>query len=97
MTKRNKYSPEFKTEAINMVLNEGKSVDQVGKSLGVHPTSIRAWILKYKENGTQSFTGNGNKTPAEKEIARLLKENKELKQEREILKKATAYFAKEIL
>jgi transposase len=97
MTKRNKYSPEFKTEAINMVLNEGKSTDEVGKSLGVHPTSIRNWVTKYKENGTQSFTGNGNKTPAEKEISRLLKENKELKQERDILKKATAYFAKEIL
>ena len=89
MTKRNKYSPEFKTEAINMVLNEGKSIDEIGNSLGVHPTSIRAWILKYKENGTQGFTGNGNQTPAEKEITRLLKENKELKQERDILKKAT--------
>lgn len=97
MTKRNKYSPEFKTEAINMVLNEGKLPNEVGKSLGVHPTSIKNWISKYKKNGTQSFTGNGNRTPAEKEIARLLKENKELKQERDILKKATAYFAKEIL
>ena len=97
MTKRNKYSLEFKQEAINMVLNEEKSVDEVGKSLGVHPTSIRDWILKYKKNGTQSFTGNGNQTPAEKEISRLLKENKELKQERDILKKATAFFAKEIL
>ena len=97
MTKRSKYSPEFKTEAIKMVLDEGKSTDEVGKSLGVHPTSIRDWIKKYQNNGTQSFTGNGNKTPAEKEISRLLKENKELKQERDILKKATAYFAKEIL
>lgn len=97
MTKRNKYSPEFKTEAIKMVLNEGKSADEVGKSLGVHPTSIRNWVLKVSENGDQAFPGNGNQTPAEKEISRLLKENKELKQERDILKKATAYFAKEIL
>ena len=97
MTKRSNYSKEFKTEAIKMVLNEGKSTDEVGKSLGVHPTSIRDWIKKYKNNGTQSFTGNGNQTPAEKEIAQLKRENKELKQERDILKKATAYFAKEIL
>jgi transposase len=97
MTKRSKYSPEFKTQAINMVLNEAKPIDEVAKSLGVHPTSIRDWIKKYKIDGTQSFTGNGNKTPAEKEISRLLKEVKELKQERDILKKATAYFAKEIL
>ena len=80
-----------------MVLNEGKSVDEIGNSLGVHPTSIRAWISKYKKNGTQSFIGNGNQTPAEKEITQLKKENKELRQERDILKKATAYFAKEIL
>jgi len=80
-----------------MVLNEGKSPDEVGKSLGVHPTSIRNWVLKVNENGDQAFPGNGNQTPAEKEISRLLKEVKELKQERDILKKATAYFAKEIL
>lgn len=97
MTKRNKYSPEFKTEAIKMVLDQGKSPADVGSSLGVHPASIKNWISKYKKSGVKSFTGNGNRTPAEKEIARLLKENKELKQEREILKKATAYFAKEIL
>lgn len=97
MTKRNKYSQEFKTEAINMVLNEEKSADDVGKMLKIHPSTIRKWIARYRKDGEDAFPGNGNQTPAEKEIARLKKEIKELKQEKDILKKATAYFAKEIL
>lgn len=97
MTKRTKYSHEFKAEAIRMVLNESKSADDVGKMLKIHPSTIRKWIAKYKKNGDDAFPGNGNQTPAEREISRLKKEIKELKQEKEILKKATAYFAKEIL
>ena len=60
MKRRSKYSPEFKTEAIKMVLNEGKPIHEVGESLGVHHTSIRDWIKKYNKDGAQSFTGNGN-------------------------------------
>jgi transposase len=95
MTKpRRKFTKEFKSEVVRLVLNEGKSVAEVARDLDLLESSVYVWLRQ-----AQIDAGNGPDgalTTAEKEeLARLRKEVRELKLEREILKKATAFFAKE--
>ena len=94
---RKKYTKEFKLEAVKLVLEQGRPVTEVSRRLGVNGSLIHQWKRKFLENGELSFPGNGNHmttSEAEKEIRRLKKELAEAKQDREILKKAAAYFAK---
>jgi len=93
MGKRRSYSREFKLEAVKLVLEEGVSVAQVAHDLGINENMLHSWKRKFKEEGK---LGDSSKlTPDQKEIRRLRRELKRVRQEREILKKATAYFAKE--
>jgi len=98
------YTQEFKESTIQLVLNSNESIKKIAKDLGVHEKTLYAWVRAYKEaNGIEvPAPGKGKKSSIVKEsepeeLKRLRKENKVLKQERDILKKATAYFAKEIL
>lgn len=90
---RRKFTPEFKAEAIKLCSEPGQSIGRVAKNLGLTETALRAWVKQAKVDA-----GNGPAgalTTAEKaELAALRKENRELRMEREILKKATAFFAK---
>ena len=105
--KNSKYTQEFRDSTIQLVLNSDKSVLQIGKDLDVNPKTIYNWVRIYKKSnnipidsiGTSSVSGTSNivKETQNNELKRLRAENKLLKQERDILKKATAYFAKEIL
>jgi len=92
---RKSYSREFKVSAVKMILEEGMSIAQVSRDLGVNENSLYNWKKKYFEDSSQSFPGKGKQSPEAEKIRELEKENRELRMERDILKKATAFFAKE--
>jgi transposase len=91
------YTREFKEEAVKMVTEAGLSVPEVARRVSVGPSTIAYWVKLAKE-GRLSNGGRQRSVSGEQmEIARLKRENAELKMERDILKKAAAYFAKESL
>ena len=92
---RKKYSREFKLEAVKLVVEQGRTVGDVAESLGVHAGVLQRWKSQLKSEGALAFPGNGRQNAADEEISRLRKELAQTRQERDILKKATAYFAKE--
>jgi transposase len=91
-----KYSKEFKVDAISLVSEQGYSQADAGRSLGIDPRLISRWIKEYEKGDGQAFRGNGKLTEEQLEIKRLKEAVKRLTMEKEILKKATAFFAKEI-
>jgi transposase len=95
--KRRVYTPEFKAEAVKLVTEQGYSVAEAARSLGIHETLLRSWKQAVDQQGDQAFPGHGKLPPFEEEIRRLRAENQRLRAERDILKKATALFAQEAL
>jgi transposase len=93
MAKRKTYTREFKLEAAKLVTEYGYSHKKAAENLGVSGKSIRNWIQQFQQQGVISTEGPG-KAVAE-QIKLLQAEVKRLRMERDILKKATAYFAKE--
>ncbi len=90
---RRRFNDEFKEQAVRVVLEEGKSVGRVARDLDLTATALRAWVHRAQADRTQGRTGL---TTAEREeLARLRKENRQLRLEREILKNAAAFFATE--
>jgi len=90
---RKTYTREFKLQALKMITDQGLSVAEVARRLGVTEGSLRTWRESAQEHGATAFPGHGNLSPAEEELRRLRAENTRLKAERDLLKKATAYFA----
>jgi transposase len=88
---RRKYTREFKESAAELVNEQGYTAVEAAKSLGVDPNSIRHWVKRFPGNGAGAAVGEG---ALRAELRRLREENKRLLMEREILKKATAFFAK---
>lgn len=93
MERRRAFSREFKLEAVKLVTERGVTVAQAAKD--VYENVLRKWVRELREVAQEAFPGNGRKKLQEAEIARLRKEAVKLKMERDILKKAAAYFAKE--
>jgi transposase len=90
---RRSYSREFKVSAVKLVTEQGYSVSEAAKSLGIDRASISYWVKKFSgESGNGAVVPEGS---LKAEVRRLREENKRLRLEREILKKATAFFAKE--
>jgi transposase len=85
------FTREFKESAVKLVQEQGYTVPEAAKSLGVDPGSLRAWIVKFP--GAAAAAGKGD-LGLRNEVRRLREENKRLLMEREILKKATVFFAK---
>jgi transposase len=94
---RRRFTREFKLEAVKLIKERGVGVAQAASDLGVHQTQLRSWVKALAEDSTQAFPGHGQMKPEQAEIARLRREVTKLKAERDILKKAAAYFAKESL
>jgi len=92
---RRKYSQEFKLEAVKLVLEQDRTIGDVAASLGVNRGLLQRWKSQLKSEGVLAFPGNGRLNPADEENRRLRKELSRVRQERDILKKATAYFARE--
>ena len=89
---RKVYTPDFKISAAKLVLEQGMTRTRVGKDLGVCQNLVGKWVKELASKQGEAFPGNGRLSPKDQQISDLLKENKRLKMEREILKKATAFF-----
>jgi transposase len=89
---RRRFSKEYKAEAVKLVLDEGKSVSQVARDLDLTASALGKWVSQ--ERADRSNGKTGLTTAEREELKRLRKEVRVLRMEREILKKATAFFAK---
>jgi transposase len=89
---RRKYTREFKVSAVKLVNEQGYSATEAAKSLGVDANSVRGWLAKFSAEPGLAPSGEGAMAA---ELRRLRKENARLLMEREILKKAAQFFAKE--
>ena len=94
---RRKFSREYKLEAVKLVRDRGVGVAQAARDLDVHENVLRKWIKEYGADPMQAFPGHGQTRPEQVEIDRLRKEVAKLKAERDILKKAAAYFARDAI
>ena len=96
MEPRKQYTKEFKLDAISLVLDQGLTIAEAARSLEIRANMLGRWIKENQaDNNGQAFRGNGKLTPEQEEIRRLKVENKQLKLERQILKEAAVFFAKE--
>ena len=94
---RRHYGREFKREAVHLVVNRGVSVAQAARDLDLHPSLLWRWIRQFEERGDEAFPGQGKLTSSDEEVRQLRREVARLKAERDILKKAAAYFARDPL
>jgi transposase len=89
---RRQFDDDFRAQAVRLVLDEGKTIAATARDLDLTPSALRTWVDRARADRTRGRTGL---TTAEREeLARLRKENRELRVERDILKKAAAFFAK---
>lgn len=97
--KRRQFTREFKLEAVRLVSDGKQSIAEVSVRLGIRPDMLRAWKRQVeglpRSEKKNLFPGHGNRTGPEEELKRLRREVERLEQERDFLKKAAAYFAKE--
>ncbi len=89
MTTRKKYNKEFKLDAISLVLEQGYTRIEAGRSLGINHSMLGRWIKEHQDDEGQAFRGNGKLTPEQEEIRKLKAQVKRLEMEKDILKKAT--------
>ena len=89
---RRRFTDDFKQQAVRLVLDEGKSVTGVARELDLVPSALAQWVKHAQADRTKGRTGLT--TGEREELTRLRRENRILQEEREILKKAAAFFAK---
>ena len=92
---RRTFTSEYKLQAVQVVTDKGFSYAEAARQLGLRDTQIRTWKKQFDAVGAKAFPGNGNRGVLEEEVHRLRAENKRLVQERDLLKKAAAFFARE--
>jgi transposase len=92
---RRRFTKEFKDDAIGLVVDQGYSCAEVGRRLGVSENNVNRWVRQYHDQNQSQSPDGLTREQLETELKRLRKENKRLEMEREILKKAAAFFAKE--
>ena len=92
---RRNFTREFKIEAVRRITAEGKSLSEVARELDLGESLLRSWKVALSSEGEQAFPGKGNAPAADEELRRLRAENQRLRMERDLLKKATAFFARE--
>ncbi len=94
-TKRQKFTREYKLEAVRLSLQGTKSVAAVAADLGIDTHQLYRWRRALAEDGGGAFPGNGKMTSQDEELHQLRRQLKQVTEERDFLKKATAFFAKE--
>ena len=95
--RRKTFSRQFKLDAVKLVAEHGYKLSEAARNLDIHSSSIKRWKKEFEAEGNDAFPGKGHMTPEKQELHRLRNEVKRLRMEREILKKAAAFFAKESL
>ena len=96
MKDRKQFTKEFKEGAVRLVTEQGRTISDAAQSLGVSPWTLSRWMKAARTEGADAFRGQGQRTPQEKELYELRQKVKQLEQERSILKKAAAYFARHV-
>lgn len=92
-TDRRQYTGEFKRDAVGLVTTQGYTVAAAARNLGINPNLLYRWKAECGDAGLQAFPGQGHQAPEPAELRQLRDENRRLRLERDILKKATAFFA----
>ena len=95
MSKRKKYTKEFKLDAVSLVLEQDYSRAEAARSLSINQNMLGRWIKETGSEDGQVFRGNGKLSPEQEQIRNLKKQVKRLEMEKDILKKATVFFAAE--
>jgi transposase len=93
--KRRVYTREFKVEAVRLATETGQAVSQVARDLGLNENTLWRWRQQLKDDPQAAFPGRGRLKPQEEELRRLRRENQILRQERDFLKKAAVWLARE--
>ena len=96
MTQRKKYTSQFKREAVRLMESSEKPPSDLARQLGVRRNQLYKWKEQLSRRGAGAFPGSGRGAGSSDELTRLRKELEKVKEERDILKKAAAYFAKEL-
>ena len=96
MKERKQYTKEFKEGAARLVVEQGRTISDAAQSLGVSPWTLSRWVRTVKGEGAEAFRAQGQRAPLEQENFELRQQVKQLEEERAILKKAAAYFARDI-
>ena len=89
-----KYDPAYKLEVCKSIESGHATVAEMSRETGISENTLYIWMKRYRENRDKPFVGSGRVLPENEEMVRLRRENKNLREENEILKKAAAYFAK---
>ena len=92
---RRTFTSEYKLHAVQFVTEKGFSYAEAARQLGLRDTPIRTWKKPFDAEGAKAFPGRGNRSAIEEDVHRLRAENKRRLQERDLLKKAAAFFARE--
>jgi transposase len=95
MRPRRRFSREYTLEAVRLVMERGVSFAQAARDLDLHPNTLRQWVRDQAADPEHAFPGEGQQKPEAAEVTQLRREVAKLRMERDILKKAAAYFAKE--
>jgi transposase len=96
MSERKQYTKEYKLDAVSLVVDQGYSRVEAARSLEINTQMLGRWIQEFQADGdSQAFRGNGKLSPDQDEIRKLKAQVKRLEMEKEILKKATVFFARE--
>ena len=94
--KRRGFTPEYKDEAVKLVINTGRTVATVGRELGLNEATLGRWVHDFRARATAGQAGQGDLSETERaELLRLRRENSDLKLDRAFLKKASLFFAQE--
>ena len=92
-TTRRQYTAEFKRDAVALVMEQGYTITAAARNLGLTPKLLSRWKGEQQQQRDAAFPGQGHQTPEQSELRRLREDNQRLRMERDILKKATAFFA----
>ena len=92
---RRQYTKEFKIVAVRLIVEEGRPISDVARELGTAQSLLHRWKKKSEEGKIDPFPGKGRLSPEDEELRQLRRENRRLRMERDILKKAVAIFSEE--